>query len=137
MRIFFDSSAFAKRYVREPGSDRVLELCAEADRVVLSQITPVEVLSAATRLRRDGALPTSAYRRLKRAIGEDVAEAELIELSVGVIRLAIHALERAPLRTLDAFQVGAAMHSKVDLFVSADARQIRSARVLRLKVEHV
>ena len=38
MRLFLDSSALAKRYVLENGSDRVVELCREADEVVLSSL---------------------------------------------------------------------------------------------------
>ena len=30
MKVFFDSSAFAKRYIEEPGSDTVENLCAQA-----------------------------------------------------------------------------------------------------------
>ena len=137
MRVFFDSSAIAKRYIHEVGTDRVLELCGQAESVILSQLAPIEVLSAASRLRRDGILPPSAYKRLKKQFGEDLAEVELVEVDVENVRLAIHALERAPLRTLDALQVAAAITSKCQLFVSSDIRQLRAAQVMKLKVEQV
>ena len=35
MRVFFDSSAFVKRYVREDGSDAVLDWCERADVLLL------------------------------------------------------------------------------------------------------
>jgi len=31
MKVFFDTSALAKRYTGEPGSELVFELCQEAD----------------------------------------------------------------------------------------------------------
>ena len=34
MKVFMDTSAFAKRYVAEPGSDAVMALCQEADDLV-------------------------------------------------------------------------------------------------------
>ena len=36
MRVFFDSSAFAKRYVREEGTDVVLSWCEQATELCLS-----------------------------------------------------------------------------------------------------
>jgi len=36
MRILLDSSALAKRYVCEPGTEQVLSRCRDADEIVLS-----------------------------------------------------------------------------------------------------
>ena len=38
MRVFFDSSAFVKRYVREAGTDAVLAWCDQASEMGLSAI---------------------------------------------------------------------------------------------------
>ena len=45
MRVFFDTSAFVKRYVEETGSVQVLDLCLQADTLVLSVILLPEVIS--------------------------------------------------------------------------------------------
>ena len=137
MKVFLDSSALAKRYIAERGSVRVLELCRAADRVVLSQITPVEILSAAARLRRSGLLPPRTYRAVKQELAADLAEAELIEITTSIVMHAVRALERAPLRSLDAIQLACALAADCDLFVSSDTRQLTAARVLGLKVERV
>jgi len=52
MRVFFDSSAFVKRYVREAGSDAVLQWCDQASEVLLSGIALAEIVSGFCRLQR-------------------------------------------------------------------------------------
>lgn len=50
MRVFFDSSAFAKRYVREEGSELVLYWCDQATELCLYGIALPEIISAFCRL---------------------------------------------------------------------------------------
>ncbi|HIJ69310.1 MAG TPA: hypothetical protein HPP81_01005 [Deltaproteobacteria bacterium] len=38
MRVFFDTSAFVKRYIEEPGADKVIEICMKAEELVLNVI---------------------------------------------------------------------------------------------------
>jgi hypothetical protein len=33
MRVFFDTSAFVKRYIEEPGTDKVVDICIQASRI--------------------------------------------------------------------------------------------------------
>ena len=49
---YFDTSALIKRYVRERGSTRVVSLMRRHE-LLSSAITPVEVMSALSRRRRD------------------------------------------------------------------------------------
>ena len=104
MRVCFDSSAFAKRYINEPGTAEVLAWCDRADERVLSVIALPEMISAFCRLQREGRL--SAAR----------------------------ALEQNNLRGMDAIHMGAAQLSKADVFVSAAARQCAAARSAGLQV---
>jgi hypothetical protein len=46
VRIFFDSSAFAKRYVSEEGTDVVVQWCDRAPEIALSGIALPELISA-------------------------------------------------------------------------------------------
>ena len=46
MRVFFDSSAFAKRYVDEVGTPEVLIWCDRANELLLSVIALPELVSA-------------------------------------------------------------------------------------------
>ena len=56
MRVFFDASAFAKRYVEEQGSEQVLQWCDRSTELALSVVVVPELISAFCRLRREGKL---------------------------------------------------------------------------------
>ena len=56
MRVFFDSFAFAKRYVREAGTGAVLARCDRATEICLFAIALPEIISALCRLQREGKL---------------------------------------------------------------------------------
>ncbi len=75
MRIFLDTSALAKRYVKERGSGTVAKHCTAASEIVVSIICFAELLSAFNRIRRDGALTPAQYTELKRDITADLGEA--------------------------------------------------------------
>lgn len=53
MRVFFDSSALVKRYVREAGTDAVRRWCDQATEIVLSGIALPELVSSFCRLQRE------------------------------------------------------------------------------------
>lgn len=55
--IYFDSSALVKRYVEEPGSDRVNSILANAGIVTTSKLTYPEILSAFARRHKVGEIP--------------------------------------------------------------------------------
>lgn len=46
MRVYFDSSAFAKRHIDEPATEQALSWCDRADELVLSVIALPELISA-------------------------------------------------------------------------------------------
>ncbi len=135
MRIFLDSSALAKRYIAEPGTELVTRLCRQADEIILSTLCIPELISGLNRLKREGVLSTSRYRGLKRALAEDVEDAAMVDLTPAIIDRAISCLERTPLRALDAVQLASALESRCDLFVTADRRQGGAAARLSLKTE--
>ncbi|GAI32781.1 unnamed protein product, partial [marine sediment metagenome] len=62
MKIFFDTSALVKRYVDEPNSDRVIEICRQADRLILSIICLPEMISTLNRLLRENTISAEDYR---------------------------------------------------------------------------
>lgn len=137
MRLFLDSSALAKRYVEEPGSDKVLSLCCGAEEIILSSLCVPEIISGFNRLRREGNLSPARYRSLKRALAADVDEATIIDLTPLVIDRTIACLERSPLRASDAVHLASAIESMCDLFVTADHKQGQAASHLHLKVDSV
>jgi predicted nucleic acid-binding protein len=134
MRVFFDSSAFAKRYVDEAGTAEVLRWCDRATELALSVIAVPELISAFCRLLRERRITKVQYARLKGGLLADLADALVCDTSPQVIQKAIEALEAQPLRAMDAIHVGAAFVCSADVFVSADARQCDAAEHLGLKV---
>lgn len=134
MRVFFDSSAFAKRYVDEAGTAEVLEWCDEATELALSVIAVPELVSAFRRLVREKRLTEKQYAQLKADLRADLVDALLCDTSPQVLQRAIDALEVVPLRGMDAVHVGSALVCGADVFVSADARQSAAAEHFGLRV---
>jgi predicted nucleic acid-binding protein len=137
MNIFFDSSAFSKRYIEEEGSDQVDELCQRADTLELSIICIPEVFSALNRRRREAVISDSDYSLIKTQFSTDIGDASLLDLTPAVITRAIALLENHSLRAMDALHVACALESQTDLFVSADQRQITAAQNEGLAVQQV
>ncbi len=135
MRVFLDSSALAKRYVRELGSEAVAARCREAKEILLSVICVPEVLSGFNRLRREGLLSAHHYRHLKQEFAADIDQASVITLTPAVLRSTTQCLEAERLRAMDAIHVASAMESHCDLFLSADRQQCHAARQMLLSVD--
>ena len=112
MRVFFDSSAFVKRYVREAGSDAVLHWCDQATEILLSGIALPEIVSALCRLQREGRVSDSQYRHLKALLLADVEDAAICDLTPMVLAQAIASLEANVLRGMDAIHIGSALRWK-------------------------
>ena len=134
MRIYFDSSAFAKRYVAEPGTDEVLAWCERASQLALSVVAVPELISAFCRLQREGRLTEVQYQIIKRTLMLDIADALICDTTPQVIQHAVKALENHTLRGMDAIHLGAAFACTAEVFISADARQCRAAEAFGLQV---
>ena len=134
MKTFFDSSAFAKRFVDESGSDDVEALCESTTTLGLSVICVPEILSALNRRLREGALVRRQYATAKRRLFEDVRDAEIVNLTGCVIMSSVDVLEESPVRAMDALHIACALEWGAELFVSADLRQLRAAEMAGLTI---
>ncbi len=137
MRTFFDSSAFAKRYVEEPGSDAVDRLCMEASDLAVSVVCIPEILSALNRRVRERSLARPSCERAKRHLLEDLADAAVINLTPGVLATCAGILEASPVRAMDALHVACAAEWGAEVFVSGDRRQVAAARKAGLRARGV
>ncbi|KOR33164.1 twitching motility protein PilT [Achromatium sp. WMS3] len=133
MRIFFDSSALAKRYILESGGAQVLEWCQKADELAIAAIAVPEIISAFCCLQREQRINATQYQQLKRELLADIIDAMVCEITPQVINYAVQALETHTRRGMDALHVGAALACSVDIFISADVRQGNAAQHLGLK----
>jgi predicted nucleic acid-binding protein len=137
LNVFLDSSALAKRYIEEKGSDRVEAILSSASVLAISVICVPEIVSALCRRRRERKLSTEEYRNAKASVLSDINDATLIGITEEVVAQAVALLEHFPLRSADALHVACAAEWSTDLFVSADDRQCRAARAHALKVEAI
>lgn len=133
MKVCLDSSAFAKRFVNEEGSDAVEALCAEAEALGLSVICVPEIISALNRRLRERMLTPTQYREARQRLLDDVRDADIIQLTPSVLGSAIQILEASPVRAMDALHIACALEWGADFFASADVRQLAAARRAGLK----
>jgi len=137
VRVFFDSSAFVKRYVSETGTEAVLTWCDQATEIGLSAIALPEIISAFCRLRRDERINDTQYRQLKSMLLADIEDAAVCDVTPAVLAQSIKSLENNVLRGMDAIHVGSAVVLQADVFISADQRQRDAAASAGLRVEAV
>ena len=137
MLVFFDTSAFVKRYINESGTDKVLEWCDKATEIGLSGIVLPEIISAFCRLRREEQISGVQYQQLKSSLMADIEDAALCDLAPAVLAQSILSLENNVLRGMYAIHVGSAVVLKADVFVSSDKRQCEAAVRAGLPVEWV
>jgi len=137
VKTFFDSSAFAKRYIAEKGSSDVDTLCQQTDQLALCVICLPEIISALSRRVRERRISASDYVSVKDQLIRDVRDAEIINLTDEVVAHSIMILERNTIRAMDALHVAAAHAWRAHLFVSSDKLQIRAAHKQGLKTKRV
>lgn len=137
MNVFLDSSALAKRYIQESGSDRIEEILTSASSLCISVICLSEVVSALCRRLREGKLTQRQYLRAKRALFEDIEDASIVGVTDQVVARAVELLEGWPLRPSDSLHVASAAEWSAELFVSADERQCAAARAYGLHLEEL
>ena len=137
MRVFFDTSAFVKRYIGESGTDTVLGWCDQATEIILSGIALPEIISAFCRLQREDKITDTQYQQLKSLLLADIEDAAICDLSPIVLAQAISSLEKNVLRGMDAIHIGSAVALKADIFISADKRQLDAAAQMGLRIEFV
>lgn len=145
---YFDTSAIAKRYVQETGSQWVQSTVDPKNKPILfvSRVTWVELLSALARLQREQKLTQTDVNQIEKAIRYDFdRQYRIVELSQSVIRDAGQLVLQHPLRAYDAIQLASAsqvypltqqLPTLNFTFVSADNRLATIAQSLNWQVEN-
>jgi hypothetical protein len=137
MKVFFDSSAFAKRYIVEPGSDRVEKICSQSTMLGVSSICLPEIVSALCRLRRQSVITEDQYKNAKEGLLRDIEDALICNITPSVIKQSIHILETSKVRSLDALHIACALEFEAETFVSSDLQQLSAARTAGMRVLRV
>ena len=137
MKLVIDSSAFAKRYVQEDGSEVIDLFLQRASELALCIILVPEIVSGLNRRLRERILSANDYRKVKRQLLEDVRDATMLQVTPAVISHSVKLLENNILRAMDAFHVACALEWQADLFVTADRRQMKAAKNAGLLTEFI
>ena len=137
MKLLVDSSAFAKRYIQEHGSEEIDVLLQRASELALCVILLPEIISGLNRRLRENILSVSDYQKVKNSLLEDVGDATVIQITPAVISHSVKLLEKNVLLSMDALHVACAMEWQADLFVTADNRQLIAAKSVGLLTEFI
>lgn len=81
MRVFFDTSAFVKRYIGEAGTEAVLQWSDQVTEIILSAVALPEMVSAFCRLQREGRITEAQYKLLKSSLLADIEDAAVCVLT--------------------------------------------------------
>ncbi|MGB9498268.1 MAG: type II toxin-antitoxin system VapC family toxin [Dissulfuribacterales bacterium] len=137
MKLICDSSAFAKRYVLEDGSETLDILLHRASQLALCTIVVPELISGLNRRRREKILSSDDYRTIKKSLIEDVHDAIVLQITPAVISHSVSLLENNTLRAMDALHIACALEWQAELFATADRRQLNAAQNAGLLTEYI
>ena len=137
MKLLVDSSAFAKRYVFEDGSEIIDHLLQKASQLALCTILVPEIISGLNRRQREKFLSAQDYRKVKKQLMEDVHDAVVLQVTPAVISRTVKLLETNVLRAMDALHVACALEWQAELFATADKRQLKAAKNAGLLTEYI
>ena len=138
---FLDSTAFAKLFVQEAGTDAIIQLmeATEDNRKLISAGTPLEVYAALKKRERTGGLAPGDSDAARSILRVEAARMVQQPLNPAVLEAARQLLDRHELRSADALQLGAAvvareMFQGLDIvYVSSDPRLLEAAKAERFE----
>ena len=133
---FLESTAFAKLFVQEPGTEALIRLmeAVEDNRKLIAASAPLEVYAAIRRRERAGGIgPADAMAALE-ILRMEAARMVQEPLNPAVLEAARQLIDRTQLRWPDALQLGAAIVAREMfqgteiIFVSASQHLIEAAK---------
>jgi len=133
---FLESTAFAKLFVREQGTDALIRLmeAVEDNRKLIAASAPLEVYAAIRRRERAGEISAEDAAAALEILRLEAARMVQEPLNPAVLESARQLLDRTRLRWPDALQLGAAMVARdmfqgtEIIFVSASEHLQQAAR---------
>ncbi|HEU5352728.1 MAG TPA: type II toxin-antitoxin system VapC family toxin [Terracidiphilus sp.] len=133
---FLETTAFARLFVREPGSDALVRLMesVEDNRRLIAASAPLEVHAAIRRMERAGGLSAADAAAALEMLNAEAARVVQEPLNPAVLETARRLLERTSLRWTETLQLAAALVARdmfpgtEILFVSASERMMEAAR---------
>ncbi len=114
---FLESTAFAKLFVQEPGTDALIRLmeAVEDNRKLIAACAPLEVYAAIRKRERAGDISREDAAAALEILRLEAARMVQEPLNPAVLEAARQLLDRSTLRWPDALQLGAALVAR-DMF---------------------
>lgn len=111
---FLESSAFARLFVREPGTDALMRLMEsiEDNRKLISASSPLEIYAAIRRRERAGGLSPETAATVLDILRVEAARMVQEPLNPAVLEAARQLIDRTSLRWPEALQLGAAIAAR-------------------------
>lgn len=134
--VYLDTSALAKFYVPEPGSDALESALLGRRDLLVADLAATEFTSTVSRRLREGDLSARDARRIYTRLRADLSRGEYQRLELtGAIhrdaeRLLLSLGRTISLRALDALHLALASAAAAGAFVSFDRKQLAAARAL-------
>ena len=133
---FLESTAFAKLFVQEPGTDALIRLmeAVEDNRKLISASAPLEVYAAIRRRERAGDISAEDAAAALESLRMEAARMVQQPLNPAVLEAARQLLDRTSLRWPDTLQLGAALVARdmfqgtEIIFVSASPQLLEAAK---------
>ena len=135
MRVFLDTSALAKRYIQEPGSEELGALLTTVStEIIVSTLAFVEFASAMGRKLRDKEVPEAAVGDAIKELKQDWRHVVTkIPLEEALAQEAAAVALEYSLKGADAVHMASAHVLEADLFVASDNRLIRVAKEMGME----
>jgi uncharacterized protein len=136
---YFDTSALAKWYMNEKGSEAVEKFIREQGPVAASDLTVVEMRSLLARRRRERHFGTALEMEIFSTFQEDIRQKTIFchPLPFGLGAAAVHLLNQLsplPLATLDALHLSLVKEVGLESLATADRIMAEAAAALGLRV---
>jgi hypothetical protein len=128
---FLESTAFAKLFVQEPGTDALIRLmeAVEDNRKLIAACAPLEVYAAIRRRERAGGISSEDAAAALEILRLEAARMVQEPLNPAVLEAARQLLDRTNLRWPDALQLGAALVAR-DMFRGTEIVFVSASQTL-------
>lgn len=134
--VYLDTSALAKLYVQEDGSDELDSALVDRRDLLISELSLTELTSAIARRVREGTMPATAGRHIYQQVFRDVREGEyrLLDLTSATHREAERLLltigRQAPIRSGDSLHLATAALADARTLITYDRQMLAVASTL-------
>ena len=106
---YFDTSAIVKRYVQEPGSEAVLRLWNESDRIATSRVGYAEATAAFRRKQREEPDSSELIENALMVFKQEWTGVLVVEVSSALEAIVDRLLAKYSLRGFDAIHLSSAL----------------------------